>query len=203
MSPPGPRRAGRRPRPPEGTPSVFAADEQNDHPVDIAHLVHLVRSVLDAEGVTGACELSLYFVDAVAMAEANERFMGARGPTDVLAFPIDDDVVDPGRSPDAGATGPDRAPLDPGEVPVLLGDVLICPAVAAGNAAERAAAQAAGTAPDVDDTPNGTTELADELALLVVHGSLHVLGMDHADPDEAAAMQGRERALLDRFHRST
>ena len=41
----------------------------------------------------------------------------------------------------------------------------------------------------------------DELALLLVHGILHVLGHDHAEPDETAAMQARERDLLERFHR--
>ena len=196
---PDPTTSRRRPSPPEGEPSVFGADEQSAHPVDLARLLRLAESVLEAEGVRGASELSVYFLDEVAMAELNERFMGVAGATDVLAFPIDDDLVDPGRSPDAGATGPDRTPVDPSEVPVLLGDVLVCPAVAARNVAERVERLAAGGAPDPDDTPNGTTVLADELALLVVHGTLHVLGMDHADPEQAAAMQARERALLERF----
>ena len=199
ISRPDPTSSRRRPSPPDGEPSVFGADEQSAAPVDLAPLLHLAESVLEAEGIRGACELSVYFLDEVAMGELNERFMGVSGPTDVLAFPLDDDLVDPGRSPDAGATGPDRSPPDPSEVPVLLGDVLVCPAVAARNVAERAARLAAGGAPDPDDTPNGTTVLADELALLVVHGTLHVLGMDHADAEQAAAMQARERALLDRF----
>ena len=76
--------------------------------------------------------------------------------------------------------GPDREP--PTEVPLLLGDVVVCPAVAARNAPTHA----------------GTYD--DEIALLVVHGILHVLGMDHAEADEAAAMQARERDLLGRFH---
>jgi probable rRNA maturation factor len=42
----------------------------------------------------------------------------------------------------------------------------------------------------------------DEIALLVVHGILHVLGMDHAHPEETAVMQARQGELLDRFHRS-
>jgi probable rRNA maturation factor len=200
MSGPDPVHHRRRPGPPEGEVTVFAADEQSVVAVDVDHLVRLAQAVLDAEGVRGECELTLSFLDETAIAELNERFMGASGPTDVLAFPIDDDVVDPGRAPDAGATGPDRAPLDHGDVPLLLGDVLICPAVAERNAEERAAALAAGRAPDPTDTPNGATDVADELALLVVHGTLHVLGRDHAKPDEAAAMQARERELLDRFH---
>lgn len=196
---PEPLASRRRPAPPEGEPSVFGADEQSAQPVDLASLLRLAESVLAAEGVRGACELSVYFLDEVAMAELNERFMGVAGATDVLAFPLDDDLVDPGRSPDAGATGPDRSPADPSEIPVLLGDVLVCPAVAARNVGERVRRLAGGGAPDVEDTPNGTAVLADELALLVVHGTLHVLGMDHADAQQAVAMQARERALLDRF----
>jgi hypothetical protein len=65
---------------------------------------------------------------------------------------------------------------------MLLGDVVICPAVAARNAPEHA----------------GTYD--DELALLLVHGILHLLGMDHEDDDEAEVMEARERVLLARFH---
>ncbi len=71
-------------------------------------------------------------------------------------------------------------PLD--GVPTLLGDVVISPAIAAEQFAEHA----------------GT--LDDELALLVVHGVLHVLGHDHAERDEAELMRDRELDLLERFH---
>ena len=115
------------------------------------------------------------------MADLNQRFMGKDGATDVLAFPLDD-PIDAGRFPDAGSTGPDRDPPEITELPLLLGDVVICPAVAARQAPEHA----------------GSYD--DEVALRVVHGVLHVLGMDHAEPEEAAAMQARERELLDRHH---
>jgi len=42
----------------------------------------------------------------------------------------------------------------------------------------------------------------DEMALLVVHGILHILGMDHVDNEEAEAMEQRERELLEQFHTS-
>ena len=80
------------------------------------------------------------------------------------------------------ASGPDRAEPDLDEIPLLLGDVVVCPAVAARNAPDHA----------------GTVD--DELALLVVHGVLHVLGHDHAEPDEAALMRARELALLEAHH---
>ena len=180
--PPRSRPARHTTGPLDGSPSVFAADEQSAVAVDTEHLLRLAEQVLEAEGVRGECELSLFFVDEETITDLNERFLGNDGPTDVLAFPIDDDLVEIGRSPDAGTTGPDRAPAEPSEVPLLLGDVVICPAVAERNA----------------PTPAGT--YADEMALLVVHGILHVLGMDHADEGEAAAMQAKERDLLARFH---
>jgi probable rRNA maturation factor len=180
---PAPPTSGRpRRRGDEGDIEVFVADEQEDHPVEVDRWEALARAVLAAEGVSGDAELALLFVDEASMAELNLRFMGHDGPTDVLAFPIDDDDVVIGRSPDGSTSGPDRGPVD--DVPLLLGDVVVCPAVAARNAPSHA----------------GTYD--DELALLIVHGILHVLGMDHAEPDEAEAMQARERDLLARFHRS-
>jgi len=167
---------------------VFGVDEQDDQPVDVARWVRLAEDVLAAEKVKRDSELSLLFVDEASMAVLNERHMGKAGPTDVLAFPIDDDAVEPGRWPDNGTAGPDRPALELDELPSLLGDVVVCPTVAARQAPEHAGAGHDGT---VDD----------EIAVLVVHGILHVLGMDHAEPDETAAMQAKERSLLERFHR--
>ena len=164
---------------------MFVADEQTAVAVDIVHLTAVAEGVLQAEGVRGLAELALYFVDETAIADLNEKFLGGSGPTDVLAFPIDDELADSGRSPDAGSAGPDRPPVEPSEVPLLLGDVLVCPSIAARNAAEH----------------QRTVE--DELALLVVHGILHVLGMDHATDEETAVMQARERELLGRLHKPT
>ena len=180
-TPPGARR--RRRVPDDGTLEVFVADEQDAREVDLARWEALARNALVHEGVDGDAELSLLFVDEDAIARLNESFMGKTGPTDVLAFPIDaDDDLVTGRSPDGGTSGPDR---DPGaDLPVLLGDVVVCPAVAARNAPGHA----------------GTYD--DEIALLIVHGILHVLGHDHATPEETSLMQARERELLDRYHRS-
>ncbi len=166
------------------TVEVFAADEQSAHPVDAMRLVRLAKAVLAAQGVKADSELSVLFVDEDAMAELNKRFLGKEGPTDVLAFPIDDDdVVEGGRSPDSLGPGNGVDP-DSTDPPNLLGDVVVCPAVAARNA------------------PNHAGTYEDEMALLVVHGVLHILGMDHVDTEEAEAMEQRERELLERFHRS-
>ncbi|MGH9188525.1 MAG: rRNA maturation RNase YbeY [Acidimicrobiales bacterium] len=167
---------------------VFVADEQSAEPVDAGRWSRLTTDVLAAQGVRGSAEVSLLFVDETAMAELNLRFMGREGPTDVLAFPIDDDVAT-FSARNADPTGPGPPPdLEDSDIPSLIGDVVVCPAVARRNAAEHAG-------PD----HGGTYE--DELALLVVHGVLHLLGMDHADDAEAEVMQARERDLLGRFHR--
>ena len=67
--------------------------------------------MLADEGVRGETELSMLFVDETAMADLNKRFLGKDGPTDVLAFPIDEEPVEGGRSPDSGRH---RARLHPG-----------------------------------------------------------------------------------------
>jgi probable rRNA maturation factor len=156
-----------------GEVKVFGADEQHTAPVDLERWVELARNVLVAEGVEGDAELSLLFVEEPTISGLNRRFMDADGPTDVLAFPIDDPVDEAAGLTDATSSRP---------APLLLGDVVVCPAVA-----KRQAPQHAGS-------------YDDELALLVVHGVLHVLGHDHAGLDEAATMQARERELLRRFH---
>ena len=110
-------------------------------------------------------------VDEADMAELNEEHMGETYATDVLSFPLDADS--------AVAVGEMRGA---DSAPVLLGDVVVCPAVAAESA------------------PTHAGTLDDELALLVVHGVLHVLGHDHATPAETDVMQARERQLLERHH---
>lgn len=142
---------------------VVVDDEQTEITVDAPRWAELAAHVLRAEGARG--ELTLTFVARDEIAALNAEHMGADGPTDVLSFPLDD---------------PSVAPL--ANEPLLLGDVVVCPAVAAEAAPEHA----------------GT--LDDELALLVVHGCLHVLGHDHVDPDETRVMRAREVELLEAHH---
>jgi probable rRNA maturation factor len=147
-------------------PTVVGYDEQQAVPVDLDRWVSLATAALVTEGVTVG-ELTLAFVDETDMAELNAEHMGEQYATDVLSFPLD--AVD------------DEGPV-PAGAPVLLGDVVICPAVAAAQAASHA----------------GTYD--DEVALLVVHGVLHVLGHDHVEPAETSRMQRLERVLLEQLH---
>ena len=113
----------------------------------------------------------------------------ARGELD-LRF-VDPDAMAGLNLAHMGSPGPTDVlafPIDGGngrsprsEPAVLLGDVVVCPSYAAQSADHGG--------------------LADELALLVVHGVLHVLGYDHVHDQEAAAMQARQRQLLAAHHR--
>ena len=163
------------------TIDVFAADEQEAHPIDVARWAELARRVLEARGLKGNTEVSLLFVDEAAIAALNVEFLGKPGPTDVLSFPIEDEPTPTGRSPDFGGTGPGSS-AEQGAL-TLLGDVVICPTVAFRNATEHG------------------VSFEDEVALLVVHGLLHLLGMDHEEDGEAARMEALEDPLLQRFHR--
>lgn len=154
-------------------------DEQHEVPVDVLRWVRLAQLVLEEEKVSGDAELSVIFVGNDAIADLNERYLGGSGPTDVLAFPIDEDAAEGGRRPDQGGRGPGWSSET--EAPAVLGDVLVCPTIAATQAAEH------------------RRSLDDELALLVVHGVLHLLNYDHVDAADAAAMQRREGELLTEF----
>ena len=140
---------------------------ESGHDVDENALLAVARHTLEQMGVNAMAELSLLIVDVEYMAELNHRWMDKTGPTDVLAFPMDELDVD--RGPGAGDDGPE---------PTLLGDVVLCPAVA------QRQARTAGH------------PVADEMHLLTVHGILHLLGYDHAEPDEEKEMFGLQRKLL-------
>lgn len=166
----------------DGVPDVFCSDEQNDILIDVSRWRTLALQTLLAEGVRGACELSLYFIDEESIAELNAEHMGKVGPTDVLSFPLDGVEIAEAQGPGALSSGPARPHPDHDDVPTLLGDVLVCPVVAKAQASTHAG------------------NLDDELALLVVHGVLHVLGYDHEIESDALVMREREREILKAHH---
>ncbi|SDQ04693.1 rRNA maturation RNase YbeY [Quadrisphaera sp. DSM 44207] len=134
--------------------------------VDERALADCARWVLDEMRVHPQAELSLLVVDPAAMSALHEQWMDEPGPTDVLSFPMDE--LRPGGD---DATSP----------PGLLGDVVLCPEVAAEQAAEAG------------------HPVEEELLLLTTHGILHLLGYDHADPGEEREMFDLQRRLLATF----
>ena len=155
--------------------------------VDQAEVARLVAGVLAAEGVR-AGELGVRFVGARRMRALNRDYLGHDEVTDVLSFPLEEGEelaagadlagLDDG---DGGLDDGDGGPLlgddAPDAMPRLLGDVVVCPVRAA------AQARAAGR------------PLALELAALLVHGALHVVGYDHET--DAGEMAAREARLLE------
>nr|NLD40744.1 rRNA maturation RNase YbeY [Actinomycetales bacterium] len=139
---------------------------ETTHELDGAEFETLARYVLNEMHVHAQAELSLMFVEPDVIEELHVRWLGLPGPTDVMSFPMDE--LRPGR---------------PGEPspPGILGDIVICPAVAAEQA------RAAGH------------HTLDEMLLLTVHGILHLLGFDHAEPEEEKEMFGLQRTLLLNF----
>ena len=169
------------------TDGVLIADRQNDVQLDPQRYRALVRQVLEAEGAPPDTETAVTFVGRDEMAELNESHMGHAGPTDVLAFPLDlipDPQAPNGSSAAARETGDSVAGPDMTS-PALAGDIVVCPAVAAVNAAA-----GRGSRPGHDGSVTA------EIDLLVVHGVLHLLGMDHGEPSETAAMRAREAEHL-------
>jgi probable rRNA maturation factor len=136
-------------------------------------LVSVARYVLDRMRINPLAELSILLVDVDAMTELHVKWMDEPGPTDVMSFPMDE--LDTARRPDEAGPGP-----------ALLGDVVLCPAVATAQAAQAG------------------HSLDDELHLLTVHGCLHLLGYDHAEPAEEREMFRLQNELLDtwRDHRA-
>lgn len=144
---------------------IFLADEQTEE-VGLNELHSLAQLVLREEGYSNQVEVTLIFVSEPQMAAYNARFLDRSGPTDVLAFPVEE--LMPGVIPDTDPQGP----------PLMLGDVIIAPGYVQ-KQAER----------------NGIG-YDDEMALMVTHGILHLLGYDHVDDEEAERMESRERELL-------
>ena len=136
--------------------------------VDEARVLALATHALDFMHIHPDADLAIQFADEQVMEKLHIEFMDEPGPTDVLSFPMDE--LRPG-TPDS--------PTPAG----LLGDIVVCPSVAATQAT------LAGHEP------------INEILLLTTHGILHLLGFDHAEPDEELEMFGLQRQILESFYR--
>jgi probable rRNA maturation factor len=140
---------------------------------DTGALREVAQYVIGQMEVHPLADLSMLLVDEAHMTNLHEKWMEEPGPTDVLSFPMDElrphSIAGPHRT---------RGRDEDDSEPVLLGDVVLCPQVAAAQAGQ-----------------HGHSTQA-ELELLTVHGVLHLLGYDHADPDEEAEMFGLQGELL-------
>ncbi|HWK93163.1 MAG TPA: rRNA maturation RNase YbeY [Luteimicrobium sp.] len=138
-------------------------NNESGYEVDEAEFAALARFVLDQMHVHPQTELSILFVDTATMTDLHVKWMDEPGPTDVLSFPMDE--LRPGREGDVTPAG-------------LLGDIVVCPEVAAEQAVKAG------------------HSAAEEMLLLTTHGILHLLGYDHAEPEEEKEMFTLQRKLL-------
>ena len=142
-------------------------------------LAGVVRAALDAVRAPSPASIGVTLSDDAELAALNAEHMGVTGPTDVLSFPL--------LPPDAFSEG---APFPnqprPPRTRLHLGDIV----VSVERAIDQAESGRGGHTGDVRWSP------ADELRLLVTHGTLHVCGWDHAEPADEAAMRALERQLL-------
>ena len=143
--------------------------EESGSGTDVDRLAKLSRFVLDRLRVHPQAELCIKLVDAATIAELNQQWMDKEGPTDVLAWPMDE--LRPGLVNEEPEEG-------------VLGDLVVCPEVAARQAEEARTSGREGYS------------TADEVDLLTVHGILHLLGYDHGEPEEHAEMFGLQDRLL-------
>jgi probable rRNA maturation factor len=153
-------------------------------------LARAVAAALDAAEAPGPASVGLVLSDDAELAQLNAQHMGKTSPTDVLSFPLlppEAFPTHPGKAAASVRAVPQAFALPPGRR-LHLGDIVV--------SVERAIEQA-------EDGRGGQTgdvrwDARDELRLLVTHGTLHVCGWDHAEPEEEAAMRTLERQLLAR-----
>ena len=131
--------------------------------VDLDALHGVVRFAFEQLRVNREADLAIMAVDENTMEQLHVQWMDEPGPTDVLSFPMDE-----------------LRPPKPSDEPVsgVLGDIVLCPTVAAKQAHE------AGHSVEA------------ELELLTIHGLLHLLGFDHAEPEDEREMFGLQNRLL-------
>ena len=135
-----------------------------------AFIRKVIRTALAAEGVTFPCEIDVLLTHDAGIHQINRDMRQVDRATDVLSFPEFD--LTPGQLPGEGDA-------DPGTGLVPLGDMVI--------SMEHVAAQA---------KEYGHSNRR-ELAYLVVHSVLHLLGYDHLDEGPMKAqMRGREEAIM-------
>jgi probable rRNA maturation factor len=143
---------------------------------------------LEAASAPAPGSVTVVLTDDAELTDLNVEHMGVDGPTDVLSFPMLSPESFRRSGPDDARPRPRRtiAPLDR-RPRTHIGDI----AISVERAVEQAVEGRGGHTGDV------RWSAADEMRLLVTHGTLHLCGWDHAEAAEEAAMRALERALLD------
>jgi probable rRNA maturation factor len=150
-------------------------------PLPDSSIAIAVARALDAARAPSPGSVAIILTNDDELEELNLEHMAQDGPTDVLSFPL----LPPDAFPGPGRRA-ERVP-DPGRSRrTHIGDI----AISMERAIDQAESGRGGHTGDV------RCSAADELRLLVTHGTLHLCGWDHAEPDEASAMRSLERSLI-------
>jgi probable rRNA maturation factor len=147
--------------------------------VTAAELARVIASALDEVDAPAPASIGLILTNDAELADLNARYMGVDGPTDVLSFPL---LAASAFAPGAGQPDAPRPPHSR----LHLGDIV----TSVERAIDQAEAGRGGQTGDIQWSP------ADELRLLVTHGTLHLCGWDHESLKDEAAMRALERQLL-------
>ncbi len=142
-------------------------DEHFKADLEVSWLEGIARQVLEAEDAGTQAELGLFIATGERVKQLNRDYLGRDEPTDVLAFSAREGV------------GADQPPFVPPPDGVLhLGEVIISYPQAVIQAGEH------------------RHSIKREIAILIIHGVLHLLGYDHDKPDIERRMRAREDELL-------
>jgi probable rRNA maturation factor len=151
-----------------------------------AAIARAVGGALDAAGAPQPGSVTVVLTDDEELADLNREHMGVDGATDVLSFPMLPPEAFLRKGADDPGPRPGKPPRASAEARTHIGDI----AISVERAVEQAEQGVGGQTGDVRWSP------ADELLLLVTHGTLHLCGWDHAEAAEERAMRALERRLL-------
>jgi probable rRNA maturation factor len=142
---------------------MIDVDNSSNFSIDEVSVKNYTKQMLQILKVNTKSDVSILFVDEDEMTKQHVRWMNESGPTDVMSFPMDDIVLQDSKLRKKQA---------------ILGDIIICPAVALKDAKEQ------GINP------------AYHLVFLITHGVLHLLGQDHQEASQRVVMQKREQGIM-------
>ena len=142
---------------------MIDVDNSSNFSIDEVSVKNYAKQMLQILKVNTKSDVSILFVNEDEMTKQHVRWMNESGPTDVMSFPMDDIVLQDSKLRKKQA---------------ILGDIIICPAVALKDAKEQ------GINP------------AYHLVFLITHGVLHLLGQDHQEAAQRVVMQKREQGIM-------
>ena len=143
---------------------MIEVDNSSDFSIDEVNVKIYITQMLKFLKVNTKSNVSVLFVNEDEMTKQHVRWMNEPGPTDVMSFPMDDILLQDFKLRKKQA---------------ILGDIIICPAVA------------------LKDSKEQGLNPAYHLVFLLAHGILHLLGQDHQEDSQRIVMQKREQGIMD------